>query len=205
MSEESSVGTKHISGFQQERLLEAWLMKNGYPEVDRRKGATGIVAIERADGKQNIFSQKRDIFGCIDLVAMGEDIWMIQATTHGGSSHRRKKVEKRKWPIGLVKNGTLRISIFTHSATQDPNDLRKWLHRWHVQDLKYDANPITERSCFWTEWRDIPFDIKELEVEKREVSEDDKAEAARIVALPPEEKLAAIKALKKARRKGKKT
>jgi hypothetical protein len=205
VSDKEAPEEKHISGFQQERLLEAWLVKNGYHEVDRRKGATGLVTVEDDNGKQKTFTQKRDIFGCIDLVAMGKDIWMIQATTHGGSSHRRKKVENRKWPIHLVRGGVLRISIVTHSATRDKNDLRKWLHCWHVQDLRYDANFIHERSCFWTEWQDIPFDIKELEVEKREVSEDDKAEAARIVALPPEEKEAAIKALTKARKKRKKT
>lgn len=191
---------KHIVGYPAERLLEAWFLKNGYPEVDRRKGATGIVAVEDGEGKQRIFSQKRDIFGCIDLIAMSDDkIWFAQVTSKAGVSARRRKIEKRKWPSRLMAYRYVRVSIFTHSMKQSSDDKRRYVHTWHIEDFIPGIN-----NWYWSDPVEINFDIKDLEVEKRAISDEDKAEAERIVGLPPVEKAAAIKALRKSRKAKKK-
>lgn len=198
-------------GHQAEKLLEAWLLKNGFKSIDRRRGATGLAMVER-DGELHHFSQKRDYFGCIDVSGSNDDLlWLIQVTTKAGLAKRRKKVASITWPKRAVLSGCLRLSVFEHRIVGKRG--REWLHEWVAED--YRPVTINEEK----DWGFIPeqvgwkfvsagiFQFTESDLARAPdvpLSESIKMEACRIAALPKAEREAAINAVaaerKKARR-----
>lgn len=200
-------------GYTAERYLEAWLLKRGFHDVDRRRGATGLTVIER-DGELKRVSQKRDYFGCIDVSATSDDLlWLIQVTTKAGLSKRRRKVSAIRWPLRPVLAGHLRISIFEHKVRRGAGG--KLYHTWCVEDYKPsliqagDSDWAFQTDHYrWSFVRAGSYEFTEAELAREPAAPLDdaiKAEARRIADLPKAEREAAIAAAAAARKAKKKT
>ncbi len=204
-------------GFEAEKLLEAWLLKNGFHDVDRRRGATGLAVVER-DGEMHIYSQKRDYFGCIDVSATSDDVlWLIQVTTKAGLSKRRRKVSLVRWPLKPVLAGHVRVSIFVHDIAVDAKGHHQ--HSWTVEDyrpaLEHKGDwGFHDDEYAWSFVRAGRYQFKMADLARPPappLDEAIKAEARRIAALPLAEREAAMevvaadrKAKRRAERRGKK-
>jgi hypothetical protein len=199
-------------GYAAERLLEAWLLKHGFRDVDRRRGATGLTVVERG-GELKRVSQKRDYFGCIDVSATSDDLlWLIQVTTKAGLSKRRGKVAAIRWPLRPILAGHLRVSIFEHLVERVAGG--RLAHTWKVEDYKPsliragdDDWAFHEDHYRWSFVRAGSYEFRESELVRDPpppLDESIVAEARRIADLPKEEREAAIAAAaaeRKARRK----
>lgn len=196
-----------IVGYAAEKLAEAWLHYIGYHEVDRRKGATGLYSPTDSDGepvigkngKPKMYSQKRDLFGCIDLAALSDDcIWMVQVTSDDGRSHRRRKIEKRRWPEKLIRAGVFRVSIIVHVCIRDVEDRRKFKHYWRVEDYRPKVSPLGLFTANPVEWEFhkvglVEIDMAALTAKREGPTEEEKAFAQRaLVALRDPAAMAAL-------------
>lgn len=201
--ESGESGAPEAGGFHAEALLEAWLLKRGFHEVDRRKGAAGLRRIVDREGEEKLVSQKRDYFGCIDVSAMSDDVvWFIQVTTKAGLAKRRKKIAAKRWALRPVQSGAVRVSLFEHRIARSACG-KRWVHTWVIEDYRPSW---TAAGFVWGFVRAGSYDFFEADLAKEEkpIDEATKAEALRIGALPKEEREAAMKAIaaerKKARR-----
>lgn len=115
---------KPLGGRDAERLMEAWLRAEGW-EVDRRCGAPALY--RGRDGR--VFSKSQDVFRCVDLIAMRPDqVWFIQVTTKNCVSARKAKIERVRWPVYLIRNGYVRVSIAVHEVVDK-------IMQWHFRDF----------------------------------------------------------------------
>lgn len=207
-----SDATPQAGGYVAERYLEAWLLKRGFHDVDRRRGATGLAVIEKG-GELKRVSQKRDYFGCIDVSATSDDLlWLIQVTTKAGLSKRRRKVAAIRWPLRPMLAGHIRVSIFEHKVERRAGG--KLYHTWCVED--YRPSIIKEGDSDWAfhesnyRWSFVragSYEFTEADLVRDPAAPLDeaiKAEARRIADLPKEERekaIAAAAAARKSKRK----
>lgn len=208
----SDDATPKAGGYEGEKILEAWLLKRGFHDVDRRRGAAGLAVIEK-HGELKRVSQKRDYFGCIDVSATSDDVfWLIQVTTKAGLSKRRRKIALIRWPLRPVLAGHVRISLFEHQVVREAGG--KLSHSFNIEDYRPslirkgdDDWAFQEEHYRWSFVRagSYQFYLADLAREPAApIDEATKAEARRIADLPKEERekaIAAAAAARKSKRK----
>jgi len=125
-----------------ELFCEKWLYFLGLEHVHRyRRAAAGLT-----------FSFAHDLFGAIDFQSLipasfapfarpramfrhctmngsATGVWLIQMTTQGGRTERRRKIEKIPWPLHC------RIDLMTHEVVPDPAHRGRRLSYWRVEEF----------------------------------------------------------------------
>jgi len=102
-----------------------YLEGEGY-RVHNQKTASRPIPIK---GRLVWVSQRNDVFGAFDLVAVkaGEKIRFIQVTLHSGVSKRVKEVSGATWPLGFMTvelwqgrdRGEVAVSLFDGTAFRE--------------------------------------------------------------------------------------
>lgn len=127
-----------------ELLFYKWLILTGYPRDGLRKAVRAKY-------------QKQDFLGCDVLACRDGRLWFVQLTTIGGTSDRRRKLEKLQWGL-LPALAGIRISIACHERIPRPENRNLFDHYWVVEDYLGGDK--------WGEKEAIPFDKKAVEAVK---------------------------------------
>lgn len=126
-------------GREAELLLARWLRAQGW--LVHLAAPSGVRRLRNGA----VVCQQHDLFGVFDALALRAeplvvedpailcvDAWLLQVTTAGGRTERRRRIEAAG--PALPRSTGWRVSLVSHERTPHPGDRRRTAHHWRVED-----------------------------------------------------------------------